>query len=76
MLAMLIYFTMLMYYFNRRKEHKIRNWKVASRYKGRIMISSKCAVCDSKTSKFIRKKEAEGPLSIIGKTPILALLLI
>ena len=35
------------------------------------MILSKCATCGSKKSKFIKKQEANGILSILGiKTPL------
>ena len=39
----------------------------------RIMLSSKCAVCNSKKSKFLKKQEARGLLSnLLGaKVPIL-----
>ena len=30
------------------------------------MLSSKCAVCDSKKSKFIKEQEASGLLSSLG----------
>ena len=35
------------------------------------MILSKCAICGSKKSKFIKKQEAKGTLSSLGiKTPL------
>ena len=35
------------------------------------MILSKCAICGSKKSKFIKKQEAKGILSSLGiKTPL------
>ena len=35
------------------------------------MLLSKCAVCDSKKSKFIKEQEANGLLSSLGiKTPL------
>ena len=38
---------------------------------GRIMLLSKCAVCDSKKSTFIKQQEASGLLSSLGiKTPL------
>ena len=38
---------------------------------GKLMLSSKCAVCGSKKSKFIKEQEAEGLLSNLGiKTPL------
>ena len=33
---------------------------------GRIMLLSKCAVCDSVKSKFIKQQEASGFLSSLG----------
>ena len=37
----------------------------------RIIILSKCAVCDSKKLKFIKQQEASGLLSSLGiKTPL------
>ena len=36
----------------------------------KIMLLSKCAVCDSKKSEFIKEQEASGLLSSLGiKTP-------
>ena len=38
---------------------------------GKMMILSKCAICGSKKSKFIKKQEAKGILSSLGiKTPL------
>ena len=45
------------------------------------MILSKCAICDSKKSKFIKKQEAKGILSSLGiktslsKIPLLGVVL-
>ena len=37
----------------------------------RFMLSSKCAVCGSKKSKFMKEQEAEGLLSnLVVKTPL------
>ena len=37
---------------------------------GKLMILSKCAICNSKKSKFINEQEAKGLLSKLGiKTP-------
>ena len=37
----------------------------------RIMLLSKCTVCDSKKLKFIKEQEASGLLSSLGiKTPL------
>ena len=38
---------------------------------GRLMLSSKCAVCGSKKSRFMKEQEAKGLLSNLGiKTPL------
>ena len=38
---------------------------------GKIMLLSKCAVCASKKSKFMKQQEASGLLSSLGiKTPL------
>ena len=38
---------------------------------GKLMILSKCAICNCKKSKFIKKQEAKGLLSKLGiKTPL------
>ena len=44
---------------------------VSSTSNGKMMILSKCAICSSKKSKFIKKQEASGLLSKLGiKTPL------
>ena len=46
------------------------NPQVSSTSNGKIMILSKCAICNSKKCKFINKQEAKGFLSKLGiKTP-------
>ena len=41
------------------------------------MLLSKCAVCDSKKSKFIKEQEARGLLSSLGiKAPLSKILLV
>ena len=38
---------------------------------GRLMLSSKCAVCGSKKSRFMKEQEADGLLRNLGiKTPL------
>ena len=45
--------------------------KVTKRKNGRIMVLSKCAVCDSKKSKFYKEREASGLSNSSGiKTPL------
>ena len=54
---------MLSYYLKSTESTKSQNPKVASTKNRKIMLLSKCAVCDSKKSKFIKKQEASGLLS-------------
>ena len=60
-----------------RKYAKNINPQVSSTSNGKIMILSKCAICNSKKSKFIKQQEAKGLLSKLGikiplsKVPIL-----
>ena len=54
-----------------RKNTESKNPKIARTKNGRIMLLSKCAGCDSKTSKFIKQEEASGLLSSLGiKAPL------
>ena len=62
---------MLLYGLKCWKNTESKNPKVARTKNGRIMLLSKCAVCDSKKSKFIKQQEASGLLSSLGiKTPL------
>ena len=54
-----------------KKYTKNINPRVSSTSNGKVMILSKCAICNSKKSKFIKKQEASGLLSKLGiKTPL------
>ena len=54
-----------------KKYTKNINPQVSSTSNGKLMILSKCAICGSKKSKFIKKQEASGLLSKLGiKTPL------
>ena len=45
--------------------------EISSTSNGRAMILSKCAICCSKKSRFIKNQEAKGLLSKLGiKTPL------
>ena len=47
------------------------NARVSGTSNGRTMILSKCAICGSKKSKFIKNQESKGLLSSLGlKTPL------
>ena len=60
-----------MYCLKCRKNTESKNPKVAKTKNRRIMLLSKCAVCDSKKSKFMKQQEASGLLSSLGiKTPL------
>ena len=61
---------MLSYCLKCRKNTESNNPNVARTKNGRLMLLSKCAVCNIKKSKFIKDQEAKGLLSSIGiKTP-------
>ena len=72
---------MLSYCLKCRKNTESKNPKVARTKNGRIMLLSKCTVCDSRKSKFIKQPEASGLLSSSGikttlsKIPLVAPLL-
>ena len=54
-----------------RKNAESKNPKVARTKNGRIMPLLKCAVCDSKKSKFMKQQKASGLLSSLEiKTPL------
>ena len=62
---------MVMYIWNRKKDTENIDPKVSSSSDGRAMILSKCAICGSKKSKFIKNQEAKGLLSKLGiNTPL------
>ena len=60
-----------------RKNTENINPRVLKTINGRTMVSSKCAICDSKKSRFIKNQESKGLLSNLGagtplsKVPIL-----
>ena len=54
-----------------RKYTKNINPKIVRNRQNRSMIQSNCAICGSKTSRFIKKQQAMGILSNLGiKTPL------
>ena len=53
------------------KNTENKNPKVVRTKNGRIMVLSKCEVCDSKKSKFIKEQQSTGLLSSLGiKAPL------
>ena len=62
---------MLSYCLNCRKNTESINPKVSKTTNGKTMILSKCAICGSKKSKFIKEQQAKGLLSNLGlRTPL------
>ena len=60
-----------------RKNTEIINPRVSKTSNGRTMVLSKCAICDSKTSKFIKNQETKGLLSNLGiRTPLSKVLIL
>ena len=49
-----------------RKDTENINPRVSNRSNDRTMILSKCAICGSKKSKFVKNQEAKGLLSNLG----------
>ena len=72
---------MFSYCLKYRANTESKSFKVVRTKNGRIMILSKCEVCDSKKLKFIKEQEASGLLSSLGikkhlnKIPLLGPLL-
>ena len=64
-----------------KKDTEDINPRVSNTSNGRTMILSKCAICGSKKSRFIKNQEAKGLLSNLGlraplsKVPILGYIL-
>ena len=62
-----------------RKDTENINPKVSKTSNNRIMILSKCGICGSKKTRFIKNQETKGLLSILGiktllsKVPILGI---
>ena len=65
---------MLLYCLKWRKNTKDKNPKIASTKNGTIMLLSKCVVCYSKKSKFIKGQEALGIKTPLSKIPLVGLL--
>ena len=62
---------MLLYCLKCPKDTESKNPKVTRTKNGRIMLLWKCAVCDSRESKFIKQQKASGFFRSSGiKTPL------
>ena len=72
---------MLSYCLKCRKNIESKNPKVARTKNGRIILLTKCAVCNSKKWKFFKQQEASGLLTslriktLLNKVPLLCPLL-
>ena len=59
------------YCLKRRKNTENVNQTVSKTSNGKTMLSSKCAICDGKKSRFIKNQEAKGLLSTVDiRTPL------
>ena len=62
---------MLSYCLKYKRNTESINPKVLKTTNGKAIILSKCAICGSKKSKFIKQQEAKGLLSNLGpRTPL------
>ena len=54
-----------------RKNTENKDGKMIKIENGRLILSSKCAICGNKKSRFMKEQEAKGLLSNLGiKTPL------
>ena len=59
------------YFLKCKKNTKSINPKISSSSNGKAMILSKCVICGSKKSRFIKNQEVKGLLSNLGiRTPL------
>ena len=62
---------MLSYCLKCKRSTESINPKVSKTSNGKTMVLSKCAICGSKKSKFIKEQQAKGLLSNLGlRTPL------
>ena len=62
---------MLSYCLKCRKNTESINPKVSKTTNGKMIILSKCSICDSKKSRFIKEQQAKGLLSSLRlRTPL------
>ena len=62
---------MMTYCLKCRKNTKNIDAKMIRTKNGRVILSSKCDVCSSKKSRFMKEQEASGILSSVGiRTPL------
>ena len=62
---------MLSYCLKCKKNTESIDLKVSKTSNGKAMVLSKCAICGSKKSKFVKQRQAKGLLSNLGlRTPL------
>ena len=62
---------MLTYCFKCKRDTENVNSKMVKTKNGKLILLSKCHICGSKKSKFMKEQEAKGVLSNLGiKTPL------
>ena len=62
---------MLTYCLVCKRNTKNKDTKMVKTKNGKLMLSSNCAVCGNKKSRFMKEREAKGLLSNLGiKTPL------
>ena len=68
---------MVSYCLKCKKNTESINPKVSKTTNSKMMILSKCAICGSKKSKFIKEQKAKGLLSNLGiRAPLIKILLL
>ena len=62
---------MLTYCLNCKRNTENKDANMVKTRNGRLALSSKCVICDSKNSRFVKEQEAKRILSNLGiKTPL------
>ena len=62
---------MLLYCLKSKKKYKKCRLKSIKNKNGRAMLSSKCAVCSKKKSRFMKEQQAKGILTSLGLKTLL-----
>ena len=72
MIQSLKYKTLQSYYLKCKKNTENINPRVLKTSNNKTMLLSKCAICSSKKSRFIKEQEASGSLSSLGLKTLLS----
>ena len=68
--------TMFSYYLKCRKSTKSKNRKIVETKTRRVMLLSKCSMCNSEKLKFLKEQGVKGWLSSLGKKATLSQILL